>query len=178
MICSTCATAADAHAPAGQHCDATGGPGARCDCAHRTDRYRPAPPPGLVAVAAFYDQLAALIPAELPWPPPDSAMDACPCGGTTSQHAPDCPIHPVRLRAAAAAADALLPPEARAAGLHFEWADDVTERCRAEFHEPNRPDGHCDLPAGHTEHHRDRSLPGDLHWTDDVAIYPTDTTKD
>lgn len=40
MICRTCQDAADAHAPRDQHCDATPGPGARCDCQHRVERYR------------------------------------------------------------------------------------------------------------------------------------------
>ena len=40
MICRTCATAADARAPRDQHCTSVGGPGAACDCAHRTARYR------------------------------------------------------------------------------------------------------------------------------------------
>lgn len=45
MICSLCAAAADARAPRNQHCNATGGPGAACDCQHQVDRYRtPAEP--------------------------------------------------------------------------------------------------------------------------------------
>jgi len=45
MVCSQCAQAADQHLPADQHCDSTGGPGAACDCAHRTDLYHPQPEP-------------------------------------------------------------------------------------------------------------------------------------
>lgn len=43
MVCGKCAHAADNRLPASEHCDATGGPGARCDCAHRTDLYRTEP---------------------------------------------------------------------------------------------------------------------------------------
>jgi hypothetical protein len=45
MICARCQDAADRRAPADQHCDCPGGPGAPCDCQHRTDRYRPVPAP-------------------------------------------------------------------------------------------------------------------------------------
>lgn len=45
MICTRCARAADQRAPRDQHCDSPGGPGAPCDCAHRTDRYRATPAP-------------------------------------------------------------------------------------------------------------------------------------
>lgn len=48
MICARCKDAADRHAPADQHCDSPGGPGAPCDCAHRTDRYQPAPTPAVL----------------------------------------------------------------------------------------------------------------------------------
>lgn len=40
MICAQCAAASDAHAPRDQHCDTTPGPGARCDGAHRVERYQ------------------------------------------------------------------------------------------------------------------------------------------
>lgn len=40
MICPRCRDAADNALPRTAHCDADGGPGARCDCQHRTDRYR------------------------------------------------------------------------------------------------------------------------------------------
>jgi hypothetical protein len=51
VICHICAAAADRRAPAAEHCTSTGGPGAACDCAHRTDRYRPgAAHPGAVLV--------------------------------------------------------------------------------------------------------------------------------
>lgn len=42
MICTVCATAADQHAPADQHC---ADPRCTCQhrtCQHRTDRYQPA----------------------------------------------------------------------------------------------------------------------------------------
>lgn len=40
MICPRCRHAADNALPRTAHCDTTGGPGARCDCQHRTERYR------------------------------------------------------------------------------------------------------------------------------------------
>lgn len=43
MICSKCGEAADCQAPASEHCDAKQGPGAACDCQHRTDDYRQQP---------------------------------------------------------------------------------------------------------------------------------------
>jgi hypothetical protein len=43
VICPRCAAAADRRMPTDQHCTSQGGPGASCDCQHRTDRYRPAP---------------------------------------------------------------------------------------------------------------------------------------
>ncbi|MDX2702180.1 hypothetical protein PV350_04875 [Streptomyces sp. PA03-6a] len=43
MICQPCRDAADLRAPASEHCGGAPGPGAPCDCQHRTDRYRPAP---------------------------------------------------------------------------------------------------------------------------------------
>ncbi|MDT0306150.1 hypothetical protein RM780_04130 [Streptomyces sp. DSM 44917] len=45
MVCPRCCAAADARAPRDQHCDANGGPGAACDCAHRVERYSDAPDP-------------------------------------------------------------------------------------------------------------------------------------
>jgi hypothetical protein len=43
MICRQCGDAADRQAPASEHCDTQPGPGAACDCAHRTDDYRQQP---------------------------------------------------------------------------------------------------------------------------------------
>lgn len=43
MICTRCAHAADNQLAAAQHCGGGGGPGSRCDCQHRTDRYGPIP---------------------------------------------------------------------------------------------------------------------------------------
>lgn len=69
------------------------------------------------------------------WPTPDITVDdrmppqpanACPCGGGDFDgeriHALGCPVHPARLHAIEAAATAALPPEARDAGLRFEYA--------------------------------------------------------
>lgn len=43
MICPRCCHAADNRLGPEHHCDATGGPGARCDCQHRETRRCPAP---------------------------------------------------------------------------------------------------------------------------------------
>lgn len=74
--------------------------------------------------ASLYDQMITMFGGPLPpyVPPP---RDACPCGGTQTIHAPDCPIHPMRLRWAAQQATAQLPQELRDAGMHFEY--DTTE---------------------------------------------------
>lgn len=40
MICPRCRDAADHNQPRTAHCNTDGGPGAPCDCQHRTDRYR------------------------------------------------------------------------------------------------------------------------------------------
>lgn len=53
MICTRCATAADAQLPAGQHCTDPG-----CTCGHRTEDYRPTT--GYDVVARFYDRFAAI----------------------------------------------------------------------------------------------------------------------
>ncbi|SEO83277.1 hypothetical protein [Actinacidiphila rubida] len=174
MICLTCRIAADAQAPADQHCDTVPGPGAACDCQHRTDRYRKLD--GRAVVAQFYrwlDELTrprlpgpdAICPcggvqfagrpihnADCPWkndPAPLRAVAAqalgeqpdaqpfnirswpapkvtpCPCGGAVIDgepiHAPDCPVHPVRLHVIEAAATAALPAELRAGGIHFAF---------------------------------------------------------
>lgn len=39
MICAQCANAADNRLDPDAHCDVQGGPGACCDCQHRTDHY-------------------------------------------------------------------------------------------------------------------------------------------
>jgi hypothetical protein len=87
-----------------------------------------APDPGPFTTEGLYDQLMAVFGVPLP-PPALAPKGSCPCGGGDfdgeSIHAPECPIHPVRLKWAAEAATALLPEEARAAGLHFEY--DTTE---------------------------------------------------
>ncbi len=51
MICQTCRTAADRGLHPSAHCDATGGPGARCDCQHRP----PARPAGCTATIRLAD---------------------------------------------------------------------------------------------------------------------------
>lgn len=40
MICARCARAADQQLGQDEHCDAQPSHGTRCDCQHRTDRYR------------------------------------------------------------------------------------------------------------------------------------------
>ena len=39
MICQQCSNAADQQAPASEHCNTKPGPGAPCDCAHRTSGF-------------------------------------------------------------------------------------------------------------------------------------------
>lgn len=162
MICLPCRTAADAHAPADQHCDAQPGPGAACDCQHRVDRYQPNPDHDISALHTLWERhLGTLYRAVFDAPPlPPAACRCggqsfagrilhtewcsarrdpaplrevaaqalaagrtplCACGGTTD-HAPNCPVHPDRLRTVAAAATALLPAEVRLAGIHFAFA--------------------------------------------------------
>lgn len=79
------------------------------------------PPDG----ARIYEELMRLFGSPLPpyAPPPKGS---CPCGGADVDgeqiHAPDCPVYPMRLRAIEDRLTALLPDEARAAGLHLTYA--------------------------------------------------------
>jgi hypothetical protein len=56
VICLPCRTAADARAPRDQHCNTVPGPGAACDCQHRTDRYQPQPEDDLTAFHTLWEQ--------------------------------------------------------------------------------------------------------------------------
>jgi hypothetical protein len=138
-----------------------------------------APPPPPPDGAGLYEGIVRLYGAMFPTPParhPDAC--ACACGGTTTLHASNCPVHPVRLRAIEDRLTALLPDEARAAGLHLAY-DTTPDQCRAEYHRPGYPDARCDLPGGHTDFHRDQTRPGGtFRWDDSVAMYPTTPEDD
>lgn len=156
MICQPCRDAADTHAPADQHCTSTGGPGAPCDCAHRTDRYRTTPETG-----ACNATITGRDPGN-----PDRIIH---CVGPAEHDAMDEPFH--------ASLDGYWWTDTDE-GSRPHATDPVTQ-CRAEFHQTNRPSGRCDRAAGHDGPHRDRSQGlGGLRWTEAVAVYPTDTTKD
>jgi hypothetical protein len=127
--------------------------------------------------AGIYEELLRIYGGLLPpyTPPP---KDACACGGTKTLHAPDCPVHPMRLRAAERQATQALPQELRDAGLHFAY-DITPDQCRAEYHQPGYADARCDLAAGHPDYHRDQTAPGGtFRWDDSVAMYPTTTPED
>lgn len=186
MICSQCAHAADQRLPRGHHCDTTRGPGAACDCAHRVDRYRPAP---LTVINAT----------------PPLRFTACDEGRHRAHPGETCGDYEEDATRARAAWDRLMAPvtagleryaadadahadavEAAIARVEAEHRPDdiiriphaTTEQCRAECHDANGPPGRCDLSAGHAEHHRDQTIPGVLRWTEDVAIYSHATTED
>lgn len=55
---------------------------------------------------------------------------------------------------------------------------DPADRCRAEYHQPNWPSGHCDRPAGHPDNHRDQTISAYYQWRDDHAVYPTEPTTE
>lgn len=134
-----------------------------------------APPPPPPDGASIYDTVVRmygvlLSPSE-PGPP-------CACGGTTTVHAYNCPIHPMRLLAAEWQATQALPQELRDAGLHFAY-DTTPDQCRSEYHRPGYASARCDLPAGHSDYHRDQTVPGGaFRWDDTVAMYPTTTPED
>lgn len=99
MICQPCAAAADARAPRSQHCTSEGGPGAACDCQHRTDLYQPLD--GLAAIARAYDRLARIGEAQT----------------ARMEHFREALL--TRSDQIATDLTAALPDEARAAGIHF-----------------------------------------------------------
>lgn len=106
------------------------------------------------------------------------AQGSCACGGTTALHAPDCPVHPMRLRAVERQATQALPQELRDAGLYFAYHT-TPDLCPAEYHRPGYADARCDLPAGHPDYHRDQTAPGGtFRWDDSVAMYPTSSPED
>lgn len=55
---------------------------------------------------------------------------------------------------------------------------DATDQCRAEYHQPNWPSGHCDRPAGHPDNHRDQTISASYQWRDDHAVYPAEPTTE
>lgn len=91
------------------------------------------------------------------------------------QHAADTDAHTARVEAAIARVEAEHGPDDI---IRIPRA--AADRCRAEFHHPTMQSARCDLPAGHTDLHREQPDPdrAAFRWDDSVAMYPTDTTKD
>lgn len=112
------------------------------------------PPEGL------YDRMIELFGGPLPEDPPR----LCPCGAQRFAgrivHNADCPWKndPGPLRAVAEQA--------------------LGEHCRAEFHHPTMQSARCDLPAGHTELHREQPDPqrAAFRWDEQTAMHPTSDT--